>query len=108
MINWTPGLTLKELEKQVILKALKWYGNNKTKTAESLGISVRTIDNKLKGYEESESGNFEAMKSENERLLKIQAHKDETRRMQSALSMTGLERKQYAEAESVDSPRKKA
>ena len=50
MINWQPGITLEEIEKQVILKALEFYQGNKTKTALSLGIAVRTLDNKLEKY----------------------------------------------------------
>lgn len=48
---WQPGYTLEQMERDVILKAYRFYGNNKTKTAESLGIAVRTIDNKLAAYE---------------------------------------------------------
>lgn len=50
MINWFPGVTLKELEKEAIKKALTFYKWNKTATAQSLGISVRTIDNKISKY----------------------------------------------------------
>jgi DNA-binding NtrC family response regulator len=51
MINWYPGVTLRELEKEAIQKALQFYRWNKTATAQSLGISVRTIDNKIAKYE---------------------------------------------------------
>lgn len=50
-VNWTPGLTLEEMEKQVILTALKFYQGNKTQTSIALGVSVRTIDTKLEKYE---------------------------------------------------------
>ena len=43
---------LDELEREAILKALKLTGGNKAKAAELLGITVRTIRNKLKQYEE--------------------------------------------------------
>ncbi len=42
---------LSELEKEAILKALKVTGGNKTRAAELLGITVRTLRNKLKQYE---------------------------------------------------------
>lgn len=46
------GMTLKELEKTLILKTLRAQENNRTKTAEILDISVRTLRNKLKEYNE--------------------------------------------------------
>jgi two-component system, NtrC family, response regulator AtoC len=45
--------TLEDLEKRHILQTLKILGNNKTKTAKSLGISLRTLHNKLKAYEQT-------------------------------------------------------
>lgn len=50
-IVWSPGVTLEEIEKQVILKAFRFYRGNKTTTAGALGIAVRTLDNKLEKYE---------------------------------------------------------
>lgn len=45
-------MTLRELEKQQILKTLKNNDFNRTRTAEILGISVRTLRNKLNEYKE--------------------------------------------------------
>ena len=47
------GLTLDEIEKEVILKTLHKNGGNKSKTSELLGITLRTLRNKLElyGYE---------------------------------------------------------
>lgn len=45
---------LHDIEKDMILKTLLEVGGNKTKAAEILGVSVRTIRNKLHEYEESE------------------------------------------------------
>jgi DNA-binding NtrC family response regulator len=44
------GTTVEEAEKQLILKTLHATGNNKTKAAEILGISLKTLHNKLKEY----------------------------------------------------------
>lgn len=49
-VYWHPGITLADLEKQAILRALRFYNNNKTHTASSLGISVRTLQYKLNEY----------------------------------------------------------
>ncbi len=45
-------MTLRELEKQQILKTLKNNNFNRTKSAEILDISVRTLRNKLNEYKE--------------------------------------------------------
>jgi two-component system, NtrC family, response regulator AtoC len=47
------GLSLHEMEKQHILETLILYGQNRTKTASALGISIRTLRNKLQEYEET-------------------------------------------------------
>ena len=47
---WQPGVKLCDVEKNVINLALKFFQGNKEATAQSLGVSVRTIDNKLKKY----------------------------------------------------------
>lgn len=44
------GMTLQELEKRLIIETLQKMNNNRTKTAETLGISVRTLRNKLQEY----------------------------------------------------------
>jgi len=42
--------TLKTLERKHILHTLRELGNNRTKTAKVLGISIRTLRNKLHDY----------------------------------------------------------
>jgi DNA-binding NtrC family response regulator len=44
------GLTIDNAEKILILKTLKAHGGNKTKAAEVLGITSRTLRNKLQEY----------------------------------------------------------
>lgn len=46
----TLGMSLKEMEKHHILMTLKAYGGQRKKTASELGISVRTLRNKLESY----------------------------------------------------------
>lgn len=43
-------LSLQELEKRHIIEMLQYCGNNKTKAAEVLGITTRTLRNKIKEY----------------------------------------------------------
>lgn len=45
-----PGLSVAEAERRLIFETLKSTGNNKTKAAELLGISIRTLRNKLHEY----------------------------------------------------------
>lgn len=44
------GTTVEEAERQLILKTLEATHNNKTRAAEILGISLKTLHNKLKEY----------------------------------------------------------
>jgi two-component system, response regulator FlrC len=50
MTGWTPGRTLDDIERRVILDALHYHKGNRTHTARSLGISIRTLRNKLSDY----------------------------------------------------------
>jgi two-component system, NtrC family, response regulator AtoC len=45
------GLTLADIEKKHILSTLQLMNHNKTQTAKKLGISIRTLRNKLKLYQ---------------------------------------------------------
>jgi DNA-binding NtrC family response regulator len=44
------GTTVGEAERQLIMKTLQSTHNNKTRAAEVLGISLKTLHNKLKEY----------------------------------------------------------
>jgi transcriptional regulator with PAS, ATPase and Fis domain len=46
-----PGMTVDEAERRLILETLTFTENNKTRAAELLGISLKTLHNKLKEYE---------------------------------------------------------
>jgi DNA-binding NtrC family response regulator len=49
-------LTVHEMEKRLILATLKRYGNNRTRSAEVLDISIRTLRNKLNEYRAADPG----------------------------------------------------
>jgi transcriptional regulator with PAS, ATPase and Fis domain len=49
-IRFTVGTTVEEAEKGLILRTLEHTRNNKTRAAEILGISLKTLHNKLKEY----------------------------------------------------------
>ena len=44
-----------EMEKELIMKTLEEVSGNKTKAAYSLGISIRTLRNKLNEYNSADS-----------------------------------------------------
>jgi two-component system response regulator FlrC len=44
------GITVQEMERALILETLKTTGNNRTEAAKMLGISIRTLRNKLHEY----------------------------------------------------------
>ena len=47
------GTSLKAVEEAFILATLAWQNGNRTKTAKILGISIRTLQNRLKDYKKS-------------------------------------------------------
>lgn len=47
------GITLSEMEKKLILQTLEMTQQNRTKAAQILGISIRTLRNKLSEYREA-------------------------------------------------------
>jgi DNA-binding NtrC family response regulator len=49
-VEFAVGTTVEEAEKNLILKTLDATGQNKTRAAEILGISLKTLHNKLKKY----------------------------------------------------------
>jgi len=50
------GMTVADMEKELILQTLAHCGQNRTRAAELLGISIRTLRNKLKEYGVSSPG----------------------------------------------------
>jgi DNA-binding NtrC family response regulator len=49
-VSFDVGTTIEEAEKRLILRTLASTANNKTRAAEILGISLKTIHNKLHRY----------------------------------------------------------
>jgi transcriptional regulator with PAS, ATPase and Fis domain len=47
------GMTVDEAERMLILRTLESTGHNKTRAAEILGVSLKTLHNKLKEYSHS-------------------------------------------------------
>lgn len=53
--SFQPGTSLAQAEQQLILRTLRHFDNHKERTAAALGISLKTLYNKLKGYEGSQA-----------------------------------------------------
>ena len=45
-----PGVSLSEMERQLIRHTLEFTGGNRTHSAELLGIGVRTLQRKIRAY----------------------------------------------------------
>ncbi|MFC1693879.1 sigma-54 interaction domain-containing protein, partial [Candidatus Latescibacterota bacterium] len=54
-VTFNIGTSLDEVERELILRTLETEGGNRTNTAEILGISVRTLRNKLAQYGEMDA-----------------------------------------------------
>ncbi len=50
LISIPPGMTLEQVEREAIIQTLEETGGNRTQTAQILGISRKTLQNKLKEY----------------------------------------------------------
>jgi len=73
IVHWSPGVSLEDLERQCVLAAFRYYRGNKTATAQSLGIAIRTLDNKLEKYQADDKKQKEisdATYNEREEFLK--------------------------------------
>ena len=57
-VIFSHGMSLKDIEKSVILETLKRQKFNRTRTARVLGIGIRTLQRKLKHYREIEGENI--------------------------------------------------
>ncbi len=68
-------MTLDQVERQVIERAYVHFEKNKTRTAASLGVCVKTIENKLNAYDredELQKERSENAKREREEFAEIQ------------------------------------
>ena len=54
-VTIAPGMTVDEAEQKLIMATLDSAGGNKTRAAEMLGISLKTLHNKLNRFKEDDS-----------------------------------------------------
>ncbi|KYG70434.1 transcriptional regulator [Bdellovibrio bacteriovorus] len=52
-LDFAPGMSLSEVEKRLIIQTLELTAQNRTRAAQMLGISIRTLRNKLNEYKEA-------------------------------------------------------
>jgi DNA-binding NtrC family response regulator len=71
VIRLSVGTTVEEAEKLLVLKTLESTNNNKTRAAEILAISLKTLHNKLKEY-----GNAAAAEAPDRELDKIEKEEE--------------------------------
>ncbi|MCM2280746.1 MAG: sigma-54 dependent transcriptional regulator [Bdellovibrionaceae bacterium] len=65
-LSISPGMTLGEAERQLILKTLEYTRQNRTQAAKLLGISIRTLRNKLHEYNAAKGPSGESLMMEAE------------------------------------------
>lgn len=58
-MNWQPGMTIANMEKECIREAMQFYHRRKENVASALGISLRTLYNKLALYKLAEDSELE-------------------------------------------------
>ena len=54
VVTVKPGTTIADAERMLIFATLRQFGGDKTRAAESLGISLKTLYNRLHAYEKDE------------------------------------------------------
>ncbi len=72
-VQWSPGVTLEQMERQVIETAYRFYKNNKSQTARALDIAIRTLETKLEKYagdDRSSNANLDGVRQRREEFLK--------------------------------------
>lgn len=72
IIQWSPGTTLEQVELQVVRAAYSFYRENKTATAQALGIAINTLNTKLEklGIDKAtQEKSYEQRQAERERQL---------------------------------------
>ena len=63
--NYDPAVNLHDLEKRYILEALKYFEGNKTKAARALGMTIKTLYNRLHEYNQLKKHNSLSKKRSN-------------------------------------------
>jgi DNA-binding NtrC family response regulator len=54
-VTIAPGMTVDEAEQKLIIATLESAGGNKTRAAEMLGISLKTLHNKLNRFKDEDT-----------------------------------------------------
>lgn len=71
-VVWFAGKKMEDIENEVLMEALRFYGGNRSATANSLGISPRTLENWLKRIDaQKEAVEIKLKAMENKRAAQI-------------------------------------
>lgn len=96
-VNWTPGVKLEDVERDTILQAYRFYREDKTTTANALGISVKTLYNKIEQYSEEQKQSEEDQRNILKRDTEIQEKLRGRNNPQAAKYRTEDELREYHE-----------
>ena len=59
-ITFAVGTPMHEIERRMLFKTLAFYDNNKVKAAQALGVTTKTIYNRLTAYQSAAKENAHA------------------------------------------------
>jgi len=66
MVTVRPGTTIADAERMLIFATLRQFGGDKTRAAEVLGISLKTLYNRLHAYEKDDRAPDAALDEDSE------------------------------------------
>jgi DNA-binding NtrC family response regulator len=69
VVTVKPGTTIADAERMLIFATLRQFGGDKTRAAESLGISLKTLYNRLHAYEKDDQSSEPATNGDEEPAL---------------------------------------
>lgn len=103
---WQPGLKMAEVERQVIEDAMRFHMGDKKAVARALGVSEKTIYNKLESYRKDDMRKIEEKNSRDEKNKKLL---EEHRGPKVKLVLdSGIEEEEFPDLNKIKKPEVKA
>lgn len=68
---WSPGMSIDQVEQELIEYSMRMFAGDKKKVAEAVGISLRSVEYKLKRYEQKRQADEDKEIADFERSRKV-------------------------------------